>query len=116
MKVSDVISAADALRPNTIDTAQKVTWLNNLEHDLAETLMVDEPPIYTTSTTNAVLLMPDGHNGFYQLYLMAMIDLGNEETTLYADDFAAFNEEYLSERQWWVRNHKPRKPTKIINL
>lgn len=117
MKASEAITQADALRPNTISTDQKILWLYELEADLSELMMIWEAPLpgnYPTDDPD--LLMPKGHDQIYVLYLMAMIDNGNEETSLYANDFANFNQAYLEARQWWVRTHRPRKPTRITGL
>ena len=117
MKASEAITQADALRPNTISDDQKILWLYELEADLSELMMIWEAPLpgnYPTDDPD--LLMPKGHDQIYVLYLMAMIDNGNEETGLYANDFANFNQAYLEARQWWVRTHRPRKPTLITGL
>ena len=109
MKASEAITQADALRPNTISDDQKILWLYELEADLSELMMIWEAPLpgnYPTDDPD--LLMPKGHDQIYVLYLMAMIDNGN--------DFANFNQAYLEARQWWVRTHRPRKPRRITGL
>lgn len=116
MKASEAIEQADALRPNTIDEDLKILWLYELEADLAETLMIEEAPRPNYPDEDPELLMTKGHDQIYVLYLMAMIDNGNEETDLYANDFAVFNQAYLEARQWWVRTHRPRKPTRITGV
>ena len=111
MKISEAIAAADAVRPNTVDDVTKAAWLYDVEGDLSELLRLEEPPrnVYLENP-DTELLMPYGHDNFYTLYLMAMIDMANEESDLYNNDMAAFNQAYLEARQWWNRNHEPKKP------
>ncbi len=116
MNVQEAIEKADAVRPNTVPDTLKAQWIYELEADLSEMLRIEEPPKNEYPDYDPDLIMPEGHDGIYPLYLMAMIDNANEETALYANDFAVFNRAYVEARQWWVRTHKAPKPIKITGL
>lgn len=106
------------MRPNTVSNEIKILWIRELEADLCELMQIEEmyPHPDDYPTTDPDLLMPEGHDGFYQLFLMAMIDDANEETILYQNDFQVFNESYKEARQWWARTHRAKKPVKITGL
>lgn len=94
----------------------KVQWIRELEADLAELMAIEEMYPNEYPTVDPDLLMPEGFDSIYYLYLMAMIDDANEETVLYQNDFAVFNAAYKEARQRWMRTHHPKKPVKITGL
>ncbi len=112
MTLKQAIVEADKLRPNAVPDALKAAWIFELEADLAEMMEVDEPK-NTWPESDSVLLMPDGHNSMYYLYLMAMIDNANEETALYANDMAVAQNAIDEARAWWWKNHYTRKANMI---
>ena len=116
MKLSKAIEYADAQRPNTISTEMKVKWIREVEADLMELMAIEELYPNEYPTVDPDLLMPEGYDGIYPFYLMAMIDDANEETVLYQNDFMMFNVAYKEARQWWARTHRPKKPVRIKGL
>lgn len=54
------------------------------------------------------LLLPAPHEKVYVLQLVAEIDFYNQETDLYANDRAMFNEAWAEAQAWWRRENRPR--------
>lgn len=54
------------------------------------------------------LLMSSPHDNIYPLYLVAMIDYYNQESTLYANYMTIYNAAMTVARAWWRRNNKPK--------
>ncbi|NCB34613.1 MAG: hypothetical protein EOM58_01065 [Clostridia bacterium] len=106
MKVSEAISQANGLRDNTLSDEQKAAWLFNLDGEVSE-IVGEDAPANSWPETDAELLMPAPHDDIYPLYLVAMIDYYNQESTLYANDMQVFNSAMNNARAWWRRHHRP---------
>lgn len=105
MNARKAITRADNLRMNALGEEQKYAWLYELDGKLAETLGVDIPE--NPFPDDGELLMPAPCDNIYELYLVAMIDYFNQETTLYANDMIIFNNALDEAKAWWIRNHRP---------
>ncbi len=133
MKISEAITGADALRHNTMTDEQKVDYLRRLDGDIADMMHLrrrrklagaeleqkpereeaqEQPRRWPFDCTwpedDATLLMPFPHDEVYVLYLVAMLDLYQQETALYANDMQVFNQAMDEARGWWIRNHRPK--------
>lgn len=114
MKLLKAIRDADALRPNKLSTVRKAEVLMELEAHFAEMMGVDAPALAinasddTASVEDRELLMPDGHAECYCLYLAAMLDGYNQDSALYANDYAVANRAVADAMAWWRRQNKPR--------
>jgi len=53
-----------------------------------------------------------GHEQIYPLYLAAMIDYGNQDGALYANDMAVANAAIAEARAYWRRTHS--EPAKYV--
>ena len=106
MKISEAITQANGLRDNTLTEEQKAAWLYNLDGEVSE-IVGQDAPMNSWPETDAELLMPAPHDDIYPLYLVAMIDYYNQESTLYANDLQVFNSAMNNARAWWRRTHKP---------
>ena len=89
MTVSEVMAAADELRPNAIDEKTKARWVFELEGHVAERMQRPVPAF--DFPTPHPLLLPSPHDGVYVKYLAAMVDWYQGETALYENDRALFN-------------------------
>jgi len=103
MKIKEAISKADEIRPNALSDETKARWVMELNGRYAEMMSTAAPANLWPS--DITLLMPYPHDNVYVLYLCAMIDNTNEETALYANDMAVFNQADVEARQWWWRNY-----------
>lgn len=102
MKMLKAIRDADALRPNKLSTLRKAEILMVLEHRIAE-MMGEEAPVLKVSME---LLLPDGHNECYHLYLAAQLDAYNQDSALYANDHAIANDAVADAMAWWRRENR----------
>lgn len=105
MTIKETIKKADRLRPNAINDEQKADWVWSLETDIADLIGADMKA--NPFPADVDLTMPAPYDGIYSLYLMAMIDNYNQDSTLYANDMTMFNEAYGEARRWWRRHHLP---------
>jgi len=107
MNARKAITRADGLRMNAIGDEQKYAWLYELDGKLAETIGAELP--VNPFPNDGELLMPEPCDNIYELYLVAMIDYYNQETTLYANDMIVFNNALDEAKAWWRRNNRPAK-------
>nr|DAH26561.1 MAG TPA: hypothetical protein [Caudoviricetes sp.] len=112
MKLLKAIRDADALRPNKLSTPRKAEMLMELETRFAEMMGVEAPTLKvnaeddTASIEDFELLMPDGHCECYCLYLAAALDAYNQDSALYANDYAIANRTVENAMAWWRRNNR----------
>ena len=112
MKLLKAIRDADALRPNQLSTPRKAEILMALEHRFAEMMGAESPTLKvsveddTASVEDMELLLPDGHNECYHLYLAAQLDAYNQDSVLYANDHAIANEAVADAMAWWRRENR----------
>lgn len=113
MKVKEAIKKADFLRPNAIDEELKAEWLVKFDGEMAEMMAVDVPELNWPEDQE--LLMPYPKDDIYPLYLMARIDLANEETALYQNDMIVANQAISEAKAWWYRNFGTH-PAKFVRV
>ena len=112
MKMLKAIRDADALRPNKLSPPRKAEILMVLEHRIAEMMGAEAPTLKvsveddTASVEDMELLLPDGHNECYHLYLAAQFDAYNQDSALYANDYALANRAVENAMAWWRRNNR----------
>ena len=112
MKMLKAIRDADSLRPNKLSTPRKAEILMVLEHRIAEMMGAEAHTIKvsveddTASVEDMELLLPDGHNECYHLYLAAQLDAYNQDSALYANDHAIANEAVADAMAWWRRENR----------
>ena len=102
MTLKEAIKKADFQRPNTVYEEIKAHWVMGLECEIAELMHVDIPECNWPEDQD--LLMPFPKDDIYVLYLMAKIDLTNEETEPYMNDSVTANQAITEAKQWWYRN------------
>ncbi len=111
MRIGDVISYVDRIKPNAFDTADKLLWLNEVE-GLVQTeimlLAVDDMVEYTPETDlSTELLLRTPHDKIYRSYLVAMIDLANGEYDRYANTVEVFNVQFAELSCWYADRYRP---------
>lgn len=114
MELLKAIRDADALRPNKLSTVRKAEIMMELEARFAEMMGISCPTLMlttddeTASVVDMELLMPDGHCECYSLYLAAMLDNYNQDSALYANDYAIANRAIADAMAWYRRENMPR--------
>lgn len=64
-------------------------------------------PTYTVGRRRRELLLPAPYDRVYVLYLCSQIDYYNNETALYGNDKAVYDEAMSEAMAWWRRQHCP---------
>lgn len=116
MKLSEAISKADAMRPNAIDELDKARWVLELESELAETWGKPFPQEEDEYDPEYELMVRFPRDNVYPLYLCAMIDLAQEDTSLYANDMTVANQAITDVKAWFRREHRVKHPLYIRGL
>lgn len=106
MTVTETISKADELRMNTISDEQKAAWVMGLDKEIGERLCT-ESRVHDWPTGDGELLVPSPYDRVYVLYLCSQIDYYNNETALYGNDKAVYDEALGEAMAWWRRNNCP---------
>jgi hypothetical protein len=106
MTVTGTISKADELRMNTISDEQKAAWVMGLDKEIAERICT-ESRVHDWPTGDGELLLPSPYDRVYVLYLCSQIDYYNNETALYGNDKAVYDEALGEALAWWRRNNCP---------
>lgn len=106
MTLQEALNDANMVRPNDADDAIKAKELyKGLEGKVADMIGIDCPEC--PFPDDAELLMPDPFDDIYQWYIMAVIDLYNEETELYANDYRVFEAKWAAAQAWYRRQTRP---------
>ena len=72
---------------------------------------------YTQDTDpGTVLIAPFPYDEIYGYYLMAQVDLQNQEIAKYNNDKALFNHAYEMLSDYWTRTHMPIQKTRELRL
>lgn len=106
MTVTDTISQADELRLNTISDEQKAAWVMGLDQQIGERIDMDAY-VHSWPAGDGELLLPAPYDRVYVLYLCSQIDYYNNETALYGNDKAVYDEAMSEAMAWWRRQHCP---------
>ena len=111
MKLKNVISRVDGMKPNAFSNEVKVGWVNELEN-MVQTeifLLAPEEMVEYTWEENAEseLLIRAPYSKLYWIYLHAMIDFTHGEYEKYSQTMQMFNA-WLQEYQiWYARTFRP---------
>jgi hypothetical protein len=118
MRVDEVLAFVDEVKPNVISDEVKITWLNtlerkifhhlvmNYEHELDEEGNEPKEPHIGEEDKGTELIAPEEYADVYRYYLLAKIDFMNQDTDLYLNDAAMFNQAYTELCNYWSRTHK----------
>lgn len=106
MTVTDTISQADELRLNTISDEQKAAWVMGLDQQIGERIDMASYE-HSWPAGDGELLLPAPYDRVYVLYLCSQIDYYNNETALYGNDKAVYDEAMSEAMAWWRRQHCP---------
>lgn len=105
MTISEAIMQAKRLRETTETEERLADLLTRLDGQISEFMGVD-PPRYSYPSEDK-LLADDEYAELYVYYLCAQIDFYNQETELYANDSAAFENEMNAFRAFYRRKNRP---------
>lgn len=115
MTVTDIVTKADSIRPNTLTLNQKRDWLYALEMKIREFILMYEPAEADDlflREENALLILPDEAADMYVFYLLSMICLAVCDIAMYNNYTAMFNQLYSDWQKKHRRENIPTKNTK----
>ena len=116
MTVNTAITNIDAVEPNQYTQAQKIAWLNQLDGQIFNELILtheheEDIEFEPHTATTDELLVPDPYaQETYEYYLKAMIAAANHETVKYNMAMVLFNSAYGRYSSYYNRNNLPLPP------
>lgn len=121
MKLGELLTIVDELKPNHYSAARKIKWVDDLEHRIYEQVIYshenEENLKYTKinedSDYNTELVGSGIFEDMYRFYLESMIDLSNQEINKYNNSASMFNEFYENYKDWYRTKHMPVHKTDI---
>lgn len=112
MTAMEAVERADALLPNTLESAEKLRWLSELDGRIGTeraSLTGETPPPSPSYTGEETLLLSPPWEGIYLHYLQAEILYFLGEYTRYENARSQFNSEYLTWHAAAIRAARPRR-------
>ncbi len=108
VKLQEVLSKVDNIKPNGYSDEQKTAWVNKVEGmvqvEIMELLEADVI-IYDCSTDAEMeLLVKHPYSDIYEYYVLAMIDFMNGDVASYQNSMMMFNMTYEEYGKWYKRN------------
>ena len=112
MTVSEAIALTDALEPNQYTEQQKITWLDRLDGQIFNEVILthehEEGAHYTPlSSGTDELLVPSPYDGIYNFWLQARIAIENGESSKYLMNMELFNAAYANYCHWYNSSNRP---------
>ena len=105
MTLRDLLNKINDEKPNSFSEAKLISFVNEVEAEVAEELRVENVPVYEDNHTDLdkVLLVEAPYDRLYVSYVKAMIDYTNEEYESYANNQAQHVQDYRDFVDWVVR-------------
>lgn len=105
MTIRELLNKINDEKPHSFPESKIVSFVNEVEPEVAEQLKVAEVPVYTDdpSELDTKLLAAEPYDRLYISYVKARIDYANEEFDAYANDIAQHNQEFRDYTDWIVR-------------
>ena len=112
MKAEKIVALIDCIRPNTAEMETKLFWIEQLEKKIAEHMTrygeASTTPIEVTAEYET--LLGEEYAYMYAYFGAAMLDLGNQDISMYNNSSAYFNDMFEYWQKKWRREHLPIKP------
>lgn len=115
MTISEAISRANTVKPNTYSDLDKIRWLSTLDgiikehiidtHEGGEDIVFKGYDENTNPDTE--LLVPAPHDHIYIHWLEAQIDYANDEYDRYENTMEMYNNAYSAFSKYYNRTHMP---------
>lgn len=116
MTISEAISRANQVKPNTYADVDKIRWLSTLDgfikSDIIDTHEGGESVVFNgydeNTSLDTVLLVPAPHDHIYVHWLEAQIDYANDEYDRYENTMDMYNVAYTNYKNHYNRTHMPK--------
>lgn len=114
MKVQEILTEVQELKPHQYNDDLLIRWLNDIEQRiytqiLSNYIYEEELEAYVPLTEDNMereLCIKEMYTDVYKFYLFAMIDFYNNETARYQNSYAMYNVTYQEFANYWNRTHK----------
>ena len=126
MTIDQALHTVDSLKPNHIERARMIEWLDRMDRRIYRDVMLthesrgDVPetfPGYTQATDpDTELLAKPPHDEMYRFYLEMQIDLANREYESYNNNAGLFDAAFGKFAREWHRGHKGQKTKEHLNF
>ncbi len=103
MTIQKLIAKVKEEKPNTFTDAKLLSFVNEIETEVAEQLVEEFEPYTAVDTT--VLMCPAPYDRLYVSYLKAMIDYANEEYPSYQMNQMQHVQDFTDFINWIVREN-----------
>lgn len=110
MTVAELINKVNEEKPNSFTEDKLLSFINEIEVEVAEQLNVMKIPVYTKQTKDEELLAPAPYSRLYVSYVKAMVDFANEEYTSYENNVAQHTQDFRDFVDWVVRTGQVQGP------
>lgn len=114
MTIGSVIQETNDWMPNTIDETQKIKWLKRLDEQITEEIIDTHVkpkgytrPDFSTYDLDTNLVVEDMHAELYVSYLRMKIALVQMESERYQLEYTNYNNQLITYRNYYNRNHMP---------
>lgn len=114
MRIEEVLTQVDELKPNQYDDTIKIDWLNKLDKQIYNQVIKTHEDNrlegfngYSLNDMSQELIAEDAYAGFYVDYIFSMIDYNNQEYDKYANSSAMFESKFADYVRYYNREHKP---------
>ena len=113
MTFNQLISQADALKPNRFPSDQKLKWVQELDKRILTEVISRCEGGEEASLPTDEHMIKGAYEEMYLYWLFAKMDLFNREMTGYNNHSAVFNEMYTAFVWNYIRTHKPLQLAKV---
>ena len=110
MKLTDIITHCDKIKPNVYTYADKRKWLEKIETDIrrfADRFSNRETSLGFLDEENPELFLGQEERDLYVYYLISMIDISNQEYALYNNSSSFFNSLFSKWQKAYRRENLP---------
>jgi len=109
MTVRQILNTIDNLRPNNTDEETKLGWIEILEKKIAEhmTRYGEREVSVSALTPQQDVLLQSEYLYMYAYYAVAMIDLMNQDISMYNNSSTYFNDAFENWQKKWRRENMP---------
>lgn len=103
MTIKGLIDKVKEEKPNTFTDAKLLSFINEIEMDVAEQLGEDFEPY--ENADNTTLMCPAPYDRLYVSYVKAMVDYSNEEYASYQMNQMQHVQDFTDFINWTVREN-----------
>lgn len=111
MTIRELLNKINEEKPNSFPESKIISFLNELEPEVAEQLRIDNVPVYTDDPAelDTELLAKNPYDRLYVSYVKSQIDYANEEYASYQLNADQHTQDFQDFTDWVVRTGQTNK-------